>query len=144
MKALLQRVTFAKVIIDKKVYSSIDHGLLILIGIDKTDDESNAKRLAEKILLFRVFSDQDDKMNLNVQEVNGSVLFVPQFTLSALTTKGLRPSFSHAAEPKTSKILFDSVINYAKTKYRDIKKGHFGAHMSIELCNDGPVTFLLE
>ena len=123
---------------------AINTGLLVFIGVEKDDTEQLARRLFEKIIAYRVFPDNKDKMNLSLQEINGGLLLVPQFTLPADTRKGLRPSFSDAAPPEQGKRLFDFLINYARTQYTTVEAGVFGANMQVSLTNDGPVTFWLQ
>ncbi len=144
MKAVLQRVTYAKVSIENQIFSEINQGLLVLIGFSQTDTKESISPILEKILQYRVFADQADKMNLNVMDIKGEILLVPQFTLVSNTKKGLRPSFSNAAPPETGKFLFDYSVKHAKNLYKQIKIGSFGANMAVEFCNDGPVTFILE
>lgn len=144
MIGLIQRVSSASVIVDKKIIGSIQHGILALIGIEKTDSEKNAERLIERILSYRIFEDSAEKMNLSVQDVKGGLLLVSQFTLVADTKTGTRPGFSTAMAPDESKKLFDYLIKFAEQKYQPIASGKFGAFMEVSLCNDGPVTFLLK
>ena len=148
MIALLQRVTSASVKVEGERIADIGPGLLALVGVEKHDDEARARRLVERILGYRIFGDDDDKMNLNVQDINGSVLLVPQFTLAADTAKGMRPSFSSAADPSTGKELFEKVVDIMeRTTGMDqsrVQTGKFGADMSVQLVNDGPVTFWLQ
>jgi len=152
MISLLQRVTSASVTVDSKRIANISQGLLVLLAVEKHDDESKAERLAEKILKYRVFSDSEDKMNLSVMDIRGSVLLVPQFTLAADTQKGLRPSFSNAASPEKGLALFTQLIDIMRAKgdlmagdlpADWLQTGQFGADMAVELLNDGPVTFSL-
>jgi D-tyrosyl-tRNA(Tyr) deacylase len=144
MIALLQRVTCASVTVDDSCIAEIGHGLLVLVGVEKHDDESRAKRLVDRILGYRVFADNEGKMNLNVADVGGSVLLVPQFTLAADTRKGMRPSFSSAADPASGSALFDRVVDIMGNRSCRVEKGRFGADMSVQLVNDGPVTFWLQ
>ena len=148
MIALLQRVKSASVTVEGKRIASIGQGLLVFIGVERTDDLVVAEKLAEKILKYRVFADAEDKMNLSVMDINGSVLLVPQFTLVADTQKGLRPSFSNAASPEKGFELFTQLIDIMREKGDFIadnwlQTGQFGADMAVELINDGPVTFHL-
>lgn len=143
MIALLQRVRHADVIVDDVSIGAIKQGLLVFIGIEQADTSSQADKLLSRLLKYRVFSDQDDKMNLSLQDISGGLLLVPQFTLAADTRKGLRPSFSHAATPADGKIMFDYFCNQATQQYKDVETGKFGADMQVNLCNDGPVTFWL-
>jgi len=144
MIALIQRVTEAKVIVNNKNIGEIQRGLLAFIGIEKGDDETKIPRLLNKILSYRVFSDDDDKMNLSVQDIAGGVLLVPQFTLAADTQKGCRASFSSAAAPDLGEQLFNEFVKQAKKTYQQIETGQFGADMKVSLLNDGPVTFWLQ
>ena len=144
MIALLQRVSSASVSVRGELVGQIGHGLLALIGVQKDDDRARAERLVERILGYRIFADEDGKMNLNVRDVDGSVLLVPQFTLAADTRKGMRPSFSSAAAPETGSALFDAVVDIMKRNTERVQEGRFGADMSVQLVNDGPVTFWLE
>lgn len=153
MIALLQRVKSASVTVDEKLISSIDQGLLVLLGVEKVDEPSVAERLAEKILKYRVFADNEGKMNLSVLDVRGSVLMVPQFTLAADTQKGLRPSFSNAASPEKGLAMFSQLIDIMRVTGKSItpdlpenwlQTGQFGADMAVSLLNDGPVTFNLK
>lgn len=144
MIGLLQRVTQASVSVDGKIVGEIDHGLLILIGVAKTDTPSVADRLIERLLTYRVFADDAGKMNRSVMEVQGGVLLVPQFTLVADTQKGTRPSFSSGAPPEQGKQLFDYCVSVAQQRYSQIATGRFGADMKVALVNDGPVTFWIE
>lgn len=152
MIALLQRVKFASVTVDGEKIASIQQGLLVLLGVEKNDDENTVEKLAEKILKYRIFADPDDKMNLSVLDIKGSVLMVPQFTLAADTQKGLRPSFSGAASPEKGLALFTQLIDIMRVKGGSmaddlsvnwLQTGQFGADMAVELLNDGPVTFNL-
>lgn len=143
MIALIQRVTDGKVVVDNQIIGQIDQGILALIGVEKEDTEKNADRLLERLLGYRIFSDQDDKMNLSVSDVEGGLLLVPQFTLAADTRKGKRPSFSSAAPPSEGERLFNYFVNKAKADYPMVETGQFGADMKVSLCNDGPVTFWL-
>ena len=144
MIALLQRVAYAKVEVSKEIVGSIDVGLLVFVGVERNDAQDQANRLLEKILGYRVFSDQEGKMNLSVQDIRGCVLLVPQFTLAADTGKGLRPSFSSAAEPEQGKELFEYLVERARQKHDPVATGQFGADMQVSLVNDGPVTFWLQ
>ncbi len=144
MIALLQRVSSASVMVRDEPVGDIGHGLLALIGVQKHDDLARAERLVDRILGYRIFADEDGKMNLNVRDVDGSVLLVPQFTLAADTRKGMRPSFSSAADPETGSALFDAVVDIMKRNTDRVQKGRFGADMSVQLVNEGPVTFWLE
>lgn len=144
MLGLIQRVSFASVTVNDAVIGKIDHGILALIGIEKTDDESSATRLLDKILQYRIFSDEDGKMNRNVKDVLGGLLLVSQFTLVADTKTGTRPGFSTAMAPEPSQKLFQFLCQRAKQLHQPVATGEFGAHMLVNLCNEGPVTFLLK
>lgn len=144
MKALIQRVKKAKVNVDDKTVGQIDQGILALIGIEKSDTVDNADNLLKKICSYRIFSDENDKMNLSVKDINGGLLLVSQFTLVADTKKGLRPSFSSAANPQLSQELYNYLITQADKTSLNIQTGQFAADMQISLINDGPVTFNLQ
>jgi len=144
MLALLQRVTHANVITKGATIGEINQGILVFIAIEPFDTEKKAVRLSERILGYRIFEDQQGKMNLNVQEINESLLIIPQFTLAADTKKGMRPSFTTAADPILGEKLFNYFVAKTREKYRKIAIGKFGANMQINLCNDGPVTFILK
>ena len=144
MLGLIQRVSSASVSVDEKIIGSIEHGILALIGIEKTDTEKQADRLLEKILQYRIFEDADEKMNFNLKDVHGGLLLVSQFTLVADTRSGTRPGFSTAMPPQESERLFQYLITTANTLHQPLATGKFGADMQVTLCNDGPVTFLLK
>lgn len=144
MIALIQRVTKANVAVNDINIGEIEQGLLVFVGVEKNDKDEYVSRLVDKILSYRVFADTDDKMNLSVQDINGGVLLVPQFTLAADTQKGCRPSFSSAAPPNEGERLFNDFVSQAKRKYKNIETGEFGADMNVSLVNDGPVTFWLQ
>ena len=143
MKALLQRVSQAKVEIDNKVVGQIGPGLLVLLGVDREDDQAKADQLLHKVLHYRIFSDDDGKMNLNVQQAGGSLLVVSQFTLSASTKKGMRPSFTSAGSPALAQELYEYFSAQAAAGV-PVQNGQFAADMQVSLTNDGPVTFMLE
>lgn len=144
MIGLIQRVSSANVVVDNKTVGEIEQGLLVLLGVDKEDTEVKAKRLAERISTYRIFSDQDGKMNLNVQQVGGSLLVVSQFTLVADTKKGTRPGFSKGASPADGERLYQYFVEQCKELGLPVATGIFGADMQVSLVNDGPVTFQLE
>ncbi len=144
MIALLQRVTQASVTVGDEKIADIQQGLLVFLGVEKHDSEAQSDRLLERVLNYRIFSDEQDKMNLNVRDITGGVLVVPQFTLAANTNKGNRPSFTSAAPPQHGKLLYDYFITQSKRQYNQIDTGQFGADMKIALVNDGPVTFWLQ
>ena len=143
MIGLLQRVSRADVHVDGSCIAAIERGLLVLVGVEQADSEREADRLIERLLGYRVFPDADGKMNRSVQDVAGALLLVPQFTLAADTTKGMRPGFSTAASPDEGERLFDYVVRQARAKHAGVETGRFGANMKVTLTNDGPVTFWL-
>ncbi|WP_027965801.1 D-aminoacyl-tRNA deacylase [Halomonas halocynthiae] len=144
MKALIQRVSQASVQVNQQSVGAIEHGLLVLVGVEKGDNKTCADKLLHKLLHYRVFSDDDGKMNRNVQQVDGGLLLVSQFTLAADTGRGLRPSFSRAAPPDEGERLFHYLVEEANKAWPNVATGEFGANMQVSLINDGPVTFLLE
>ncbi|MEQ5222056.1 D-aminoacyl-tRNA deacylase [Providencia alcalifaciens] len=144
MIALIQRVTHASVVVDEKTVGQIGPGLLVLLGVEKDDDEQKAKLLCEKVLGYRIFSDVQGKMNLNVQQAGGSLLVVSQFTLAADTKKGMRPSFSGGAEPTKADQLYQYFVEQSRTQGITTETGEFAADMQVNLTNDGPVTFWLQ
>ncbi len=143
MKALIQRVSEASVKVAGQTISNIEQGLVVLLGVEKEDRSEDVDKLLHKVSHYRIFSDDDGKMNLNVQQVNGSLLIVSQFTLAADTKKGLRPGFSTAAEPAVAEALYEEFISKAKSNQISVSTGQFGADMQVALSNDGPVTFWL-
>lgn len=144
MLGLIQRVSSASVSIDNQVNGKIDQGILLLLGIQKEDNQAKADQLLKKVLSYRIFSDVDGKMNLSVNDIGGGLLVISQFTLAADTSKGLRPGFSTAAPPEEAKALYDYFLAQARTSHcAAVESGIFGANMQVSLCNDGPVTFML-
>jgi D-tyrosyl-tRNA(Tyr) deacylase len=143
MLGLIQRVRKAQVDVHGKCVGRIDQGLLLLLGVEKTDTHATADKLVDKILAYRVFSDENNKMNCNVQQIFGGVLVVSQFTLAADTQKGLRPSFSCAMPPAEAEQIYDYVVAALRSKHETVATGIFGADMQVSLVNDGPVTFIL-
>ena len=144
MIALIQHVTHACVRVGDEVTGEIGPGLLVLLGVEKDDDEQKANRLCERVLGYRIFSDEQGKMNLNVQQAGGSVLVVSQFTLPADTEKGLRPSFSRGAPPEQAQALYDYFVSRCRAAGMTTETGRFAADMQVSLTNDGPVTFWLQ
>lgn len=144
MKALIQRVRHARVEVEGEVVGSIDLGLLVLVGVERDDDHARADKLLHKLLRYRVFSDEQGKMNRSLGDVGGGLLLVSQFTLAADTGSGLRPSFSSAAPPSLGEELYDYLLAQARLQHAQVASGRFGADMQVHLQNDGPVTFLLE
>ena len=143
MIALLQRVAEARVRVDGATVGEVGAGVLALVCAERGDDEASAGRLAERILSLRMFADAAGKMNLSVREVGGGVLIVPQFTLAADTRGGNRPSFTPAAAPERGRALYERAVERLRAAYPNVATGRFGAHMRVELVNDGPVTFWL-
>jgi D-tyrosyl-tRNA(Tyr) deacylase len=144
MIALLQRVTEAAVEVNGETVATIGPGLLIFVAVEKGDTEVQAKRLAERVLSYRVFADQQGKMNLDVRQAGGELLLVPQFTLAADTNRGNRPSFTPAASPDEGQKLFQEFADRVSSQYPRACNGQFGADMKVILVNDGPVTFWLQ
>ncbi len=144
MLGLIQRVKRAAVEVDGKTVGAIEQGILLLLGVEKADTEASADRLLDKVLAYRIFADQDNKMNCNVQQINGGVLVVSQFTLAADTRKGLRPSFSSAAPPAQAEQLYDYFVARLRERHPQVATGIFAADMQVSLLNDGPVTFMLQ
>ena len=143
MKGLLQRVKKARVDVNGECTGEIEQGILLFLGIEKNDTQATANKLMDKVLAYRIFSDAQQKMNCNVQQINGGILVVSQFTLAADTQKGLRPSFSSAMPPSDAEQLYDYFIATLQTKYTKVATGIFAADMQVSLINDGPVTFML-
>lgn len=144
MIALLQRVSEASVSVDNDVVGEIKQGLLVLLAIEPGDNQAKAQRLAERIAGYRIFEDNNGKMNLNVKQVDGEILVVSQFTLAANTSKGLRPSFTSAAAPKLSEELYQCFCQQLRQLGFAVPTGVFGADMQVRLLNDGPVTINLQ
>ncbi len=144
MITLLQRVSSASVVVSGETVAKIDQGLLVLVGFQADDNESTAQHFAERILNYRMFSDDDDKMNLSLRDIHGGLLLVPQFTLAANTKKGRRPSFTSAAHPDHSQALFYRMVDITRDAYDVVESGVFGADMQVSSTNDGPVTFILD
>jgi D-tyrosyl-tRNA(Tyr) deacylase len=144
MRAVIQRVLQASVVVNGEEVSAIKQGILLLLGIDKGDSEKDASWLAEKIAHLRIFEDEAAKMNLSLLDVRGEILIVSQFTLSGNCTKGRRPSFDRAEDPVVAKTLYDFFITAMKSLGVPVASGVFQANMSVSLINDGPVTFILE
>ena len=144
MIGLIQRVSEASVVVEGQTVGQIGRGLLVLVGVEKQDDEASAQRLLERLLAYRVFPDAEGKMNLSLTDIGGELLLVPQFTLAADTRKGTRPSFSSAAPPQLGQSLFEYFVAAARQRHPKVAKGIFGADMKVSLVNDGPVTFWLQ
>ena len=143
MIALIQRVSEAAVHVDGERVGAIGPGLLALVAVEPGDDEARTQRMAERLLGYRVFSDAQGKMNLSVADTKGGLLLVSQFTLAADTGKGMRPSFTSAASPEEGRRWFDRLVEVCKSRHATVETGRFGAHMVVNLVNDGPVTFRL-
>lgn len=144
MIALLQRVLESKVVVEGQTLGQIDQGLTVLVGVQKGDTQAKADKLLDRLLHYRVFADENDKMNLDLQQVQGGLLLIPQFTLAANTQKGRRPSFDTSAPPAQAEALFNYFVEQAKARYALVETGQFGADMKVHILNDGPVTFWLE
>lgn len=143
MIALLQRVSEAAVRVDGRIVGAVGRGLLVLVCAEKGDAPEVVEKLAAKLLKFRVFADENGKMNRSVTDVGGELLLVSQFTLAADTSSGTRPSFSPAADPETGRRLYDAFVEAVRRSGLKTETGVFGAHMAVSLVNDGPVTFTL-
>ena len=144
MIALIQRVTQAEVRVQDRITGAIGRGVLALIGVQRQDTESDADRLLQRLLTYRIFGDDQGRMNRDVRAVGGGVLLVSQFTLAADTRTGTRPGFSTAAAPDRARQLFDYFVAQAQAAHPQVATGEFGADMQVQLTNDGPVTFWLE
>lgn len=145
MIALLQRVKHANVNVDEKIIGQITRGILVFLAVEPGDTIAHTQRLVERVLGYRIFSDDADKMNLSVKDIEGELLIVSQFTLAADTAKGMRPSFTTAAPPALGEELYNYFVTSCKKNYQEnkIATGQFGANMQVSLCNDGPVTIML-
>lgn len=144
MKGLIQRVRGARVEVAGEIVGAIDQGLLALVAVEPEDSPEHADKLLHKLLNYRVFSDEQGKMNRSLKDVGGGLLLVSQFTLAADTRSGMRPSFSTAAPPALGAELFDYLLNQAQGQHPQVASGRFGADMQVHLVNDGPVTFMLQ
>jgi len=143
MVVVIQRVKKANCIVNDKIISEIDKGIVLLIGFSKDDEIYKCEKIAKKILNLRIFEDENKKMNKNICAVEGSILAISQFTLTADINNGNRPSFDSCMEPNKAKVLYDYFVNYLKCQNIIVKTGIFGAYMQINISNDGPVTFVL-
>jgi D-aminoacyl-tRNA deacylase len=141
--ALLQRVARAHVEVDGMKIAGIDAGLLVLVAIERDDQQPQLERMLERMLTYRVFTDGEGRMNLSLADAGGGLLLVPQFTLAADTRKGTRASFTAAAPPEQGALLFNKLVAAARGRHAQVEAGRFGAHMQVHLVNDGPVTFWL-
>jgi D-tyrosyl-tRNA(Tyr) deacylase len=144
MIALIQRVTRAEVTVDSQIVGAIGRGILALVGVRRGDTTASGDRLLEKVLTYRIFPDEQGKMNLSLRDIQGELLLVSQFTLAADTQKGTRAGFSTAAAPEDARRLFDHFRDRARAVHGSVASGVFGANMQVSLVNDGPVTFWLE
>lgn len=144
MRAIIQRVTESSVTIDQQIHAKINCGFLVLLGIEHEDTNEDADWLSQKITQMRIFNDENGKMNLNLEQIQGEILIVSQFTLHAATAKGNRPSFINAARPETAIPLYEYFIKAVSVNVMNVKTGIFGADMKINLTNDGPVTIFID
>ncbi len=144
MIGLLQRVRKARVEVQGETIAAIDEGVLVLVGVERGDVESSAQKLLNRLLGYRVFADEQGRMNICLRDAGGALLLVPQFTLAADTRKGMRASFASAAPPELGARLFEYLVILARSCYSKVQCGHFGADMQVSLINDGPVTFWLQ
>ncbi len=143
MIALIQRVTEARVLVDGEIIGRIGPGMAVLIGMERTDDDARADRLIDRLLGYRLFADEAGRMNRSLSQTGGGLLLVPNFTLAADTAKGTRPSFTPALSPDRAEPLFNYLLERAIARHRPVSAGRFGAHMRVQLTNDGPVTLRL-
>ena len=144
MLVLIQRVTRARVTVADEVVGAIGPGLLALVAVEPGDGEPQVQRTCERLLGYRIFDDEHGRMNRSLADTGGGLLLVSQFTLAADTRKGMRPGFSTAATPDEGRRWFDRLVDMARSRHREVETGRFGAHMLIQLVNDGPVTFWLD
>ena len=144
MRLVVQRVKNAKVTVDNRVTGKINEGFLVLLGVTHSDTKETADFLVKKILNLRIFKDENDKMNLSIKDINGELLIVSQFTLYADCQKGNRPSFVNSAKPEYANELYEYFVSETRKEVKNVQTGEFGAHMDVELLNDGPVTIILE
>lgn len=143
MISVIQRVSSASVVVDGKTVGAIGAGMLALVAVERGDREAQADRLLQRLLGYRIYADDEGRMNRSLRDVGGGLLLVSQFTLAADTHKGMRPSFTPAAEPSEGQRLFDYLLTAARASHHRVESGRFGAHMQVHLVNDGPVTFTL-
>jgi D-tyrosyl-tRNA(Tyr) deacylase len=143
MIAVVQRVSRAQVVVDEKIVGKCGHGLMVLLGVAAGDDEADARALAQKLVKLRIFTDENDKMNLSVRDIGGEILIVSQFTLLADTSHGNRPSFIGAGSPAHANELYEKFIDLIRAENIPVQSGVFGAHMEVTIINDGPVTIIM-
>lgn len=143
MLTVIQRVSYGRVEVDSQTIGSIENGIVALIAIEKGDTLINAKKLLKRLLNYRIFDDENGKMNRSLIDINGGVLLIPQFTLAADTKKGNRPSFASSAPPSVAQPLFEKLCELAQSEHDHVSTGQFGADMNVSLCNIGPITFTL-
>lgn len=143
MIALLQRVTEARVIVDGEIVGAVGTGLLVFVAVQAEDGESQVRRMCERLLGYRIFADETGRMNRSLSDIGGGLLLVPQFTLAAETAKGMRPSFTSAASPEHGRKWFEFLVEAARAAHAQVETGRFGAHMQVQLVNDGPASFIL-
>ena len=144
MRAVIQRVSEARVIVDKKIVGAIKDGLMILLGVGQHDSQEDIQWLVKKIVNMRIFSDDDDKMNLSILDIGGAALVISQFTLFASTKKGNRPSYINAAKPELANQLYQDFLAKLRTELEIVEEGIFAADMKVSLTNDGPVTIIID
>ncbi|KJS09949.1 MAG: D-tyrosyl-tRNA(Tyr) deacylase [Gammaproteobacteria bacterium BRH_c0] len=144
MRGLVQRVSAASVLVEDEIVGTIGQGVLLLLGVQRGDSRNECEKLASRVANYRIFPDDEGRMNRSLADTGGGILVVSQFTLAADTRKGLRPSFSPAAEPQQAQALYDYFVECISKGVAIVQTGRFGADMKVSLCNDGPVTFLLE
>ena len=143
MIALLQRVTEARVIVDGEIVGALGTGLLVFVAVQAEDGESQVRRMCERLLGYRIFADEAGRMNRSLSDIGGGLLLVPQFTLAAETAKGMRPSFTSAASLEHGRKWFEFLVEAARAAHAQVETGRFGAHMQVQLVNDGPASFIL-
>ncbi len=144
MRFVIQRVKEANVVVDGNIIGEIEKGLLVFVGISNTDNKDIADKMAKKLIGLRIFSDENDKINLSINDVSGSLLMISQFTLYADCRKGNRPSFTDAGSPDMANDLYEYIIEKCKEQIKNVQKGEFGADMKVSLVNDGPFTIVLD
>lgn len=144
MICFIQRARWGRVEVSGEIIGQIDYGMVVLVCFEKGDTPEQTEKMAHKLTHYRLFADENDRMNLNVQQIDGEILLVPQFTLAADTRKGLRPNFTPAAEPETARALFNRFVDQVHQRHPKVATGQFGANMQVSLCNDGPVSFWLQ